>query len=100
MNHLICTCGAVFTESPIISLLEHREREHCPTAAPAREHPLRAGVRAGSAPRGGNRDCIVNWLTPDELDRERLRWRRWKPQRGGWNQGLWVEVQDEWRRAL
>ena len=42
----------------------------------------------------------MTWLTPDELDRERLHWRRWKPQRGGWNQGLWIVLQDEWRRAL
>lgn len=42
----------------------------------------------------------MTWLTPAELDREKLRWRRHKGQHGGWDQALWVRVQDEWRRAL
>lgn len=43
---------------------------------------------------------LVTWLTPAELDREKLRWRRHKGQHGGWDQALWVVLQDEWRRAL
>lgn len=42
----------------------------------------------------------MTWLTPDELDREKWRWRRQRPQRGGWDQALWVLVQEAWRLAL
>ena len=42
----------------------------------------------------------MTWLTPDALDREKLRWTRWKRQHGGWSQPLWVVLQEEWRRAL
>ena len=38
-------------------------------------------------------------MTPNELDRERWRFRGMKNQRGGWNQSLWIEVQDKWRRV-
>ncbi len=30
MNHVQCNCGAVFTENPIVALLEHREAAHRP----------------------------------------------------------------------
>lgn len=42
----------------------------------------------------------AGWLTPAELDREHWRWRGMRRQKGGWDQALWVRVQDEWRRAL
>lgn len=42
----------------------------------------------------------MTWLTPAALDLERMRWRRFKPQHGGWNQHLWIALSDEWRRAL
>lgn len=42
----------------------------------------------------------MNWMTPDALDRERWRYRRFKPQRGGWNQWLWIALQAEWRKGL
>lgn len=40
------------------------------------------------------------WLSPEQLDLEKLRWRRQKPQHGGFDTALWVTLQDEWRRAL
>lgn len=42
----------------------------------------------------------MNWPTPAELDRERMRWVRWKPQRGGWDQALWVALWEQWRREV
>lgn len=42
----------------------------------------------------------MTWLTPDALDREKLRWTRWKPQHGDFDQALWVELQETWRLAL
>lgn len=42
----------------------------------------------------------MNWMTPDALDRERWRYRRFKPQHGGWNQWLWIALQAEWRKGL
>lgn len=45
----------------------------------------------------------MDWLTPDELDRERIRWHsreHWRPQKGGWDQRRWIVIQDLWRRAL
>lgn len=43
---------------------------------------------------------MIAWFSPDALDREHWRWTRWKPQRGGWNQRLWVILQEQWQRAL
>lgn len=40
------------------------------------------------------------WMTPGALDRERIRWRRWKPNHGGWNQPLWIRLQAAWQRAM
>lgn len=40
------------------------------------------------------------WFSPAALDREHWRWRGMRRQKGGWDQALWVRVQDEWRRAL
>lgn len=40
------------------------------------------------------------WLTPSELDREKWRWRGMRPQRGGWNQPLWIVLQETWRQAV
>lgn len=42
----------------------------------------------------------MTWLTPDALDREKWRWRDMNPQHGGWDQSLWVALQEVWRRAL
>jgi hypothetical protein len=42
----------------------------------------------------------MTWLTPDELDREKWRWRGMRPQHGGWDQERWIVIQDEWRCAL
>lgn len=42
----------------------------------------------------------MNWMTPAQVDQERVRWRRWKPQRGGWNQSLWIRVQEQWRMEV
>lgn len=41
----------------------------------------------------------MRWMSPDELDREHWRWTRWKPQKGGWDQALWLVMQEEWRRS-
>lgn len=40
-----------------------------------------------------------SWMTPRQLDVERIAYRRMKPQHGGWNQALWLVVQDTWWRA-
>lgn len=48
----------------------------------------------------GHGGAGMSWMTPDALDRERWRWRRWKPQHGGWNQRLWVAVQEQWRMEV
>lgn len=40
-----------------------------------------------------------SWMTPRQLDVERITHRRMKPQHGGWNQALWLVVQDTWWRA-
>lgn len=42
----------------------------------------------------------MTWLTPDEIDRERWRWRQWKRQHGGWDQPLWIVLQDQWWASL
>lgn len=42
----------------------------------------------------------MTWLTPAQVDRERMLWRRWRPQRGGWNQMLWIGLQERWRQAV
>lgn len=41
-----------------------------------------------------------SWMTPRQLDVERTTYRRMKPQHGGWNQALWLVLQDTWRRAM
>lgn len=43
---------------------------------------------------------MSSWLSPSELDLEHWRWVRWKPQRGGWAQRLWVVLQEQWRRGV
>lgn len=43
---------------------------------------------------------MPSYLTPSELDLEHWRWVRWKPQHGGWDQPLWVRMQDDWRQAV
>ena len=39
-----------------------------------------------------------DWLTPSALDLEHWRWHGMKPQRGGWDQPLWVLLQKRWAR--
>ena len=36
-------------------------------------------------------------MTPDQLDQERWIYRGWKQQRGGWNQELWILINEIWR---
>jgi hypothetical protein len=43
---------------------------------------------------------MVTWLTPSELDLHNWQFRGFKPQKGGWDQWLWIRLQDDWRRAL
>lgn len=51
MNHVVCACGATFTENPIVSLLEHREREHSP-------HPVRYYLLVPEKPLAPNREAM------------------------------------------
>ena len=73
------------------------------------EKPTEAAMRAGgtvreesrmTCPRCHGSGLRNNWRTPGELDRERMRYRSMKPQRGGWRQSLWIVLQEEWRRTL
>lgn len=41
-----------------------------------------------------------SWKTPRHIDVERIAFRRMKPQHGGWDQALWLAVQDAWWRGL
>lgn len=43
---------------------------------------------------------MPSWLTPSELDREHWRWRGMRPQKGGWDQPLWIVVRETWRKAV
>lgn len=42
----------------------------------------------------------MTWLTPAELDQEAYRWRRMKPNHGGWDQPRWVLIQEVWRLVV
>jgi len=39
-------------------------------------------------------------MTPDERDLDQIRYRRMKPQRGGFMYRLWIKVQEAWRLSL
>ena len=43
---------------------------------------------------------MMPWFSPDALDREHWRWTRWKPQHGGWDQEMWVRLQETWRSEV
>lgn len=59
------------------------------TAFPARHDNL--------PPQDGWADALP---LPDELDREHWRWLGWKRQHGGWDQPLWIALQEAWRHAI
>lgn len=43
---------------------------------------------------------IAEMMTPAELDLHKFAWRGWKPQKGGWNQVLWIQLQSVWFEAI
>ena len=43
---------------------------------------------------------MMPWFPSDALDREHWRWTRWNPQHGGWDQEMWVRLQETWRSEV